>query len=81
MLFITGSRYINGVTSYETLGRPSVDQFGLYIRFSRSAMKNHDLGENGGFGVNDPLTVGWGKCPYVDAQIRTGTRRLTYQTW
>ena len=32
--------------------RPSVDRFGLYVRLSGPAAKNHDLGKNGGF---------WGK--------------------
>jgi hypothetical protein len=32
------------------------------------------------FGVIDSLKLSWEPCEYVAAQIRTGTRRLTYQT-
>ena len=41
--------------------RPSVDRFGLYVRLSGPAAKNHDLGKNGGFWGKWPPNIGLGK--------------------
>jgi hypothetical protein len=48
--------------------------------FQHAGREQSRFWENWGFlGVNDPLKLGWEKFQYVHTQLRTRTRRLTYQ--